>query len=302
MSDDRLVIAPEVVREMLDEQFPEWKELPLRCVENEGWDNKTYRLGDELKVRLPNAAGYVPQVEKEFKWLPKLANQLPVAIPEPVALGKPSADYPWLWSVYRWIEGETVSAATISDMNAFAKDLAGYLHALWAADTIGGPIAGDHNFHRGGDLSVYDEETRFCLAGVTGDIDAKAALMIWERALQSKWTKPAVWVQGDLSTGNILIWNGRLSAVIDFGLCTIGDPACDLVITWKFFSGANRELFKTMVDMDQPTWHRAMGWTLWKAIRTLYYAKQDNILEEQQAAKAVIEAVLSDASLAGIKT
>ncbi|MGH0002077.1 aminoglycoside phosphotransferase family protein [Pseudovibrio ascidiaceicola] len=302
MSDGRLVIAPEMVRKMLDEQFPEWKGLPLRRVDNEGWDNKTFRLGDELKVRLPNAAGYVPQVEKEFKWLPKLANQLPVAIPEPVALGKPTADYPYPWSVYRWIEGETASAHSVRDMNEFARDLAAFLHALWAADTTGAPEAGDHNCHRGGDLSVYDEETRFCLSGVTDLIDADAARMIWERALQTKWTKPAVWVQGDLSTGNILIQNGQLSAVIDFGLCTVGDPACDLVIAWKFFSGVNREIFKTTVNIDQGTWNRAMGWALWKAIRTLYYARKDNIADEQREATAVIEAILSDAQLVATKT
>jgi aminoglycoside phosphotransferase (APT) family kinase protein len=302
MSDGRLMIAPEVVRKMLDEQFPEWRDLSVRRVEQDGWDNNTFRLGNELKVRLPSAAGYVPQVEKEFNWLPKLAKHLPVAVPEPVALGKPTADYPYPWSVYCWIKGETASAHSVRDMNEFARNLAAFLHALWAADTTGAPEAGDHNCHRGGDLSVYDEETRFCLSGVTDLIDADAALMIWEKALQTKWTKPAVWVQGDLSTGNILIQNGQLSAVIDFGLCTVGDPACDLVIAWKFFSDVNREIFKTMVNIDQGTWNRAMGWALWKAIRTLYYARKDNIADEQHAAKAVIEAILADAQLVATKT
>ncbi len=302
MSDGRLMIAPEVVRKMLDEQFPEWRDLSVRRVEQDGWDNNTFRLGNELKVRLPSAAGYVPQVEKEFNWLPKLAKHLPVAVPEPVALGKATADYPYPWSVYRWIEGETASAHSVRDMNEFARDLAAFLHALWAADTAGAPEAGDHNCHRGGDLSVYDEETRFCLSGVTDLIDADAALMIWERALQTKWTKPAVWVQGDLSTGNILIQNGQLSAVIDFGLCTVGDPACDLVIVWKFFSGVNREIFKTTINIDQGTWNRAMGWALWKAIRTLYYARKDNIVDEQREATAVIEATFADAQLVATKT
>ncbi|WP_208996004.1 aminoglycoside phosphotransferase family protein [Pseudovibrio ascidiaceicola] len=296
------MIAPEVVRKMLDEQFPEWRDLSVRRVEQDGWDNNTFRLGNELKVRLPSAAGYVPQVEKEFNWLPKLAKHLPVAVPEPVALGKATADYPYPWSVYRWIEGETASAHSVRDMNEFARDLAAFLHALWAADTAGAPEAGDHNCHRGGDLSVYDEETRFCLSGVTDLIDADAALMIWERALQTKWTKPAVWVQGDLSTGNILIQNGQLSAVIDFGLCTVGDPACDLVIVWKFFSGVNREIFKTTINIDQGTWNRAMGWALWKAIRTLYYARKDNIVDEQREATAVIEATFADAQLVATKT
>ncbi|KZL25806.1 aminoglycoside phosphotransferase family protein [Pseudovibrio sp. Ad37] len=302
MSDGRLMIAPEVVRKMLDEQFPEWRDLSVRRVEQDGWDNNTFRLGNELKARLPSAAGYVPQVEKEFNWLPKLAKHLPVTVPEPVALGKPTADYPYPWSVYRWIEGETASAESIRDMNEFARDLAAFLHALWAADTTGAPEAGDHNCYRGGDLSVYDEETRFCLSGVTDLIDADAALMIWEQALRSKWEKPAVWVQGDLSNGNILTRDGRLSAVIDFGLCTVGDPACDLVITWKFFSGVNREIFKTAVNIDQNTWDRAIGWALWKAVRTLYYARKDNIAEEQREAKAVIEVILSDAKLVTTKT
>lgn len=300
MSGGRLVIAPDVVRKMLDAQFPQWAGLPLKRVEQEGWDNNTFRLGDDLKVRLPSDGRYVPQVEKEFNWLPKLAHQLPLDAPEPVALGRPSADYLWPWSVYRWIDGEPASHSSIRDLNQFARDVAAYLQALWTADMAGAPVAGEHSFHRGGDLSVYDEETRFCLSGVTDEIDATAAQMIWEQALQSKWNQPARWVHGDVSTGNLLVRNGALCAAIDFGLCAVGDPACDLVIAWKFFTGDHRETFKTAVDLDQATWNRAMGWALWKAVRSLYYSKNANILHQQRAARAVIEAVLSDARRVGM--
>ncbi|GHB40540.1 aminoglycoside phosphotransferase [Pseudovibrio japonicus] len=287
---------------MLDAQFPEWAGLPLKRVGQEGWDNNTFRLGDDLKVRLPSDERYVPQVEKEFNWLPKLANQLPIMVPAPVALGRPSADYPWPWSVYRWIDGEPASYSSIRDLNQFARDVAAYLQALWSADVTGAPLAGKHSFHRGGGLIIYDDETRFCLSGLTDEIDAAAALLIWEQALQSKWNQPARWVHGDVSAGNLLVKNGALCAAIDFGLCAVGDPACDLVIAWKFFSADDREVFKTAIDLDQATWNRAMGWSLWKAARSLYYSKKANIPHQQRAARTVIEAVFCDARHLGMLT
>ena len=148
-----------------------------------------------------------------------------------------------------------------------AEDLAGFLKALQKADASAGPLAGQHNFHRGGDLRVYDAETRNCAARLGERVDGAGALAVWEVALATRWEAAPVWVHGDVAVGNLLVEQGRLSAVIDFGGLAVGDPACDLVIAWLFFDGEDREAFKAAMALDEATWTRARGWALWKALR-----------------------------------
>ena len=146
--DGRAGIDAGLVRRLLAAQHPQWADLPITPVENDGWDNRTYRLGDELTVRLPTAAGYVPAVAKEDTWLPSLAPELPLPVPEPVATGEPGEGYPFPWSVRRWLPGSPARAHLVDDLGRFAADLAGFLRALWAVDVTGGPQAGGHSFHR----------------------------------------------------------------------------------------------------------------------------------------------------------
>lgn len=180
--DDRLIIETSTVERLVAAQFPAWSGLPVTPVENGGWCNRTFRLGPSMSVRLPSAARYVAQVEKEYRRLPKLAAGLPLPIPKPLALGAPGEDYPWPWAVYRWIEGKRSGLRTISDLTTFAGDLADVLKALWAIDTTDGPPAGPHSFHRGGDLEVYDEETRRAIETLGDRVDASLMTGIWERA------------------------------------------------------------------------------------------------------------------------
>jgi aminoglycoside phosphotransferase (APT) family kinase protein len=257
--DGRAGIDAELVGRLVASQFPQWRDLRVVPVDADGWDNRTYRLGEHLSVRLPTAEGYVPAVEKEQRWLPELARRLPLPIPEPVALGEPSAEFPRPWSVRRWIEGRPVTDDL--DQDRLALDLAEFVLALRAVDATGGPVAGEHSFWRGGPLSSYDEETRSCLAALELD-DAG----VWETALASQWEQPPVWFHGDLAVGNLLAREGRLAAVIDFGTCGVGDPACDLVIAWTFFEDPAREVFREAVGLDAQTWARARGWALWKAL------------------------------------
>ncbi|MGI5125347.1 aminoglycoside phosphotransferase family protein [Pseudonocardia sp. CA-107938] len=255
---------------LVAEQFPEWAELPVEPVQLSGWDNRTFRLGDELLVRLPSAEAYVASVAKEHEWLPRLAPQLPVRIPEPVALGAPGAGYPWPWSVRRWIAGRPAEASRIADLTAFAQDLAGFLNALMRVDPTGGPAAGPHNFHRGGPPAFYDGETRAALRELAGRIDTAAATAIWEAALDATWTGDPVWFHGDVAFGNLLVDDaGRLTAVIDFGTSGVGDPACDLVVAWTLLDGPARAAFRAAMPADEAMWARARGWALWKALITL---------------------------------
>ncbi len=260
------VIDASLVHHLIASQFPEWQGLPIEPVAMSGWDNRTFHLGKEMSVRLPSAAEYELQVEKEHKWLPQLAPALPIPIPVSLAIGKPEYGYPWKWSIYRWLEGKTVASASVDDLVAFASDLANFLNALHRIDTTGGPPPGLHSFYRGGSLSVYDADTRRAINSLKGKIDTNAAADVWETALSTSWNNPPVWVHGDISAGNLLVQSGKLCAVIDFGQLAIGDPACDLAINWTLFHGESREAFQRLLPLDKETWARARGWTLWKSL------------------------------------
>ena len=255
-----------LVQQLIAAQFPQWADLLITPIKFGGHDNRTFHLGEHLLVRLPSAAAYASQAEKEYCWLPKLAPLLKIQIPIPLALGKPSDGYPWHWSVYRWIEGETAAVADCSDLRQFARDLAEFLVALQQIDMTDGPTPGRHNFYRGGSLANYDTETRQAIATLAGNIDGHAAIEVWNTALGSLWDKLPVWVHGDVAVENMLIKNGRLHAVIDFGCSAVGDPACDLVIAWTLFKGESRDVFRAGLSLDSATWARARGWTLWKAL------------------------------------
>jgi aminoglycoside phosphotransferase (APT) family kinase protein len=292
-TDGRAGIDAALVKRLIAAQFPQWDDLPVTPVKVDGWDNRTYRLGAELTVRLPTAESYTPAVDKEDRWLPILAPALPVPIPEPVAKGAPGEGYPFSWSVRRWMDGETASPDRIEDMTAFATSVAEFLVALQRVDATGGPQAGAHSFYRGAPPSFYDEETRRALAALKGRIDTDKASEVWDAALASTFDRPPVWFHGDVASGNLLVRDGKLHAVIDFGTCGVGDPACDLVIAWTMFSGESREAFRRTVGHDVGTWARARGWALWKAVITLV-----GDIDANEAAAAinrrVIDGVLHD--------
>ena len=265
---DRAEITPGLVTCLLASQFPQWADLPVSAVELEGWDNVTFRLGGDMSVRLPSADAYVAQVDKEHRWLPFFADYLPLAIPQPVVLGVPGCGYPRPWSIYRWLEGQHTTITRIADLTEFSAALAEFLAALYSIDTTGGPSAGPDSFHRGGPLSTYDTETRAVIGELAEKIDIEAATQVWEAALSTTWSRQPVWVHGDVAPSNLLLVDGRLSAVIDFGCSAVGDPACDMVIAWTFLFGSSRETFRAHLAVDDGTWARGRGWALWKALMT----------------------------------
>lgn len=262
---ERDAITAAVAADLVAEQFPQWADLPVVPVALNGWDNTTFRVGDKLCVRLPTHERYVPQIDKEHRWLPKLAPQLPLPIPEPVAVGRPSATFPRPWSIYRWINGQPAEADRIPDMSTFARDLAMFLTALQAVDARRGPEPGAHSFGRGGPLDPYEAESRRALALLADEFDSVAGGEVLDGALASAWPHPPVWVHGDVAPSNLVIVDGQLAAVIDFGCAAVGDPACDLVMAWTFFSAASAGVFRGGLGLDDATWARARGWALWKA-------------------------------------
>ncbi|MEH1127991.1 aminoglycoside phosphotransferase family protein [Micromonospora sp. CPCC 206061] len=267
--DGRAGIDAALVKRLIAAQFPQWSDLPVTPVEVDGWDNRTYRLGDDMTVRLPTAAGYVPAVAKENEWLPRLAPSLPVAVPPVLAMGAPGEGYPFPWSVRGWLPGEPADPERIDDMSEFALSVAEFVLALQRCDAAGGPPGGEHSWHRGASPAYYDDETRRCLVELEGRVDTAAAAAVWDAALAAEWRGEPVWFHGDIASGNLLVVDGKLAAVIDFGTSGVGDPACDLVIAWTMFSGDSRRAFREAVGQDEGAWARARGWALWKAMLVL---------------------------------
>ena len=258
-----------LARRLIDSQFPEWSHLPIWAVELDGWDNRSFRLGSDLTVRLPSGNWYAQQVEKEQRWLPALAPHLPLPIPTPVAKGKPDAEFPYPWSVYRWLDGEPASIARVGDLSDFATALARFLSRLGRVDATNSPTPGQHNFFRGGPLSTYEEETVAAIETLADEIPLEEVKRVWADANQSSWDREPVWFHGDVAASNLLLRDGRLAAVIDFGSSGVGDPACDTVIAWTFLTGSSTDRFRAERGLDSGTWSRGRGWALWKALITL---------------------------------
>jgi aminoglycoside phosphotransferase (APT) family kinase protein len=265
-----------LVRRLLAAQFPDWAGLPIERVQSAGTDNAIYRLGDDKAVRLPRIGWATGQVEREHRWLPMLAPHLPLAIPAPLAMGVPAEGYPWRWSIYRWLEGENATHDRITDLRQAATDLARFITALQRIDPTGGPLAGVES-SRGVPLATRDSPTRAAIAALHGVLDVHALTAQWEAALRAPvWSGPGVWLHGDLNEGNLLALHGRLTAVIDFGVMGVGDPACDLMVAWTLLTAETRDTFRAALPFDDATWTRGRGWALSWALIVLPYYQHTN--------------------------
>lgn len=284
-----------LAKKLIASQFPEYAHLPVCEVEQQGHDNRTYRIGKDMLIRLPTAESYALKVPIEQALLPKLAKHLNVAIPLPIKVGSPSDDYPYPFSIYKWLEGKSANHVELDDktLQKLAFELAAFLKELQRITDVEGPPPGQHNWWRGDHISVYDKSAREQIANLTGIINIDSALALWESACDIQWQKKPVWIHGDFSAGNILIKDNRLSGIIDFGGIAMGDPACDLVITWTYLSGKARDIFKREIDLDNDTWLRARAWALWKATYELSKF-EDKENSEAIIQKKIIKSVLND--------
>ncbi|WP_329118776.1 aminoglycoside phosphotransferase family protein [Streptomyces sp. NBC_01465] len=291
MHADEADIDSALVRRLLAAQFPQWSGLPVTRFPSSGTVNAVYRLGDELAVRLPRIASGVDGVAVEQRWLPSLAPQLPVGIPDVLGKGVPGEGYPWLWSVCTWLDGGNPDPDDLSDPVQLAKDLAEFIVALQRIDPAEGPPA-----YRGGRLGEVDAETRAAIAELDelNMIDAQAATAAWEESLHAPaWTGPPVWLHSDLMPGNLLTADGRLTGVIDFGTLGIGDPAADLLPAWNLLPPQARTAFRDALAPDDATWLRGRGWALSMSLVMLPYYRDTNPAMADNA-RHVIAQVLPD--------
>ena len=275
MHDGEVGTSVELVARLISAQFPQWASLPIEPVPSAGTVNRIYRLGHDMSIRMPRVDWYVEDWERS-QWLLRLAPQLPLPIPLPLARGEPGEGFPWRWSVYSWLDGETASIDLLDDADATARTLAEFLVALRAIDPLGGPVPGGH-VNRGVPLVRHDDAVRAAIEQLHDTIDTDAATAAWERALAAPdWSAPPVWFHGDFYSGNMLAAGGEMSAIIDWGGMAVGDPACDLVVAWDLLPGGARETFRTAVGVDDATWERGRGWALFMGLVAMPYYVESN--------------------------
>jgi aminoglycoside phosphotransferase (APT) family kinase protein len=284
-------VTPTLVHGLLCRQHPDLAALPLRHVAS-GWDNEVFRVGNELAVRVPRRALAAPLLENELRWLPLLSPGLPLPVPVPVRAGRPDETFPWPWAVVRWLPGRTAADTPPDDLAHAARALGHFVGALARAAPPDAPV----NAFRGVPLGDRDASLRGRLArwGDASPVDTRAVLDRWEEALSAPaWGGPGVWLHGDLHPANLLVHRGRLSAVIDFGDLTAGDPATDLSVAWMLFGAADRTVFRdAAAATDDATWDRARGNALAHGVAVLDGSSDQPVMAD--LGLRTIESVLAD--------
>jgi aminoglycoside phosphotransferase (APT) family kinase protein len=276
MHHDEVDVDDGLVRRLLATQLPQFADLPLVRIEAWGTDHAIFRLGGDLSVRLPKIGWAMKQGEKESRWLPELAPHLPIEVPVPLAMGEPAEGYPFRWYVAPWLEGENPGADDSVDLRALAVDLAAFVHALEALDTMDAP--GPRVDQRGGPLAGADGYTRHQAEQLRDEADVDALLAVWDAGLDAPpWDGTAVWVHGDLSDGNLLMRDGRLTGVIDWGGLIAGDPAVELMVAWNLFDADSRAVYRDALGfVDDAMWLRSRAWAASAAIQALPYYRDTN--------------------------
>jgi aminoglycoside phosphotransferase (APT) family kinase protein len=213
-----IVIDAALVRALIEEQHPDLASLPIANA-GEGWDNRLFRLGAGLLVRLPRRAAAAANIDRERQWLPQVAPGLPLPVPTIRRAGRPGCGYPWSWSIVAWIAGEPALSAPVADPEAAALALGGFLRALHQPAPQNAPL----NPARSVPLTARTPVLREHLDRLQGAVDGRAVLDLWQAVLEApRFPGPPVWIHGDLHPGNLIVEDGRLSGVIDFGDLTSG--------------------------------------------------------------------------------
>jgi aminoglycoside phosphotransferase (APT) family kinase protein len=288
MHEDEIHIDTALVRRLLADQFPYLSEKMITIVRSTGTVNAIFRLGNDLYVRLPRLEEWAESIDHEWTWLPKLAPHISVNIPKPIARGNPTDWYPCPWAIYHWLEGSPYQDDLRSDERQVAYDLVNFILELRSINMLGAPRGGRKP------LIELDEETRSAIETCHGVIDIDRVSVAWARSLEvTPWNGEPVWIHGDLLKPNLLVQDGRLCAVIDFGGVGIGDPAADVVPAWSVFNSIGREIFRQALDVDDDTWSRARGYALHQALMIIPYYSETNP-EFVTMAQRIVSEVLAD--------
>jgi len=283
-------IDDDLVADLIRSQMRHWADLPLRRLDSAGTVNVAFRLGADKLVRLPRHPDFSEGPLKEAEWLPALRPQLPLEIPEHLALGSPADSFPSHWSVLSWIDGQNATRAALSDLHSAARQLGEFVLAIRRVPTDGAP---DDNY-RGHGLSPVDTDVRQRIDQLPDWYDRTAILDVWRACASApEWKGQSTWFHGDLYANNLIAQDGRLVAVIDFEGCSAGDPSIDLIAAWWMFDQASRKTFRDAVDPDEPQWLRGKGWALFMGVSAIPYYRDTNPAFAELAGKAIDE-ILED--------
>ncbi len=275
MHADEVIVTLPLVRRLVAAQFPQWRHLCITPVPYSGTDNAIFRLGENMVVRLPRIHWATAQVNKEHTWLPMLAPNLPLRVPTPLSKGDPAFGYPWHWAIHEWLDGQNAIEAAVNDPDGAALDLAAFITQLHRLD-LGSQIPAPSG-NRGGPLADRDADVRAAIASLEGEVDILKVTAAWESSLDAPpYMGEPVLIHADLTPGNILVKDGKLTAVIDFGALTTGDPACDLMVAWNYLTSETRQIFRAALSIDGATWSRGRGWALSVALIALPYYLHTN--------------------------
>jgi aminoglycoside phosphotransferase (APT) family kinase protein len=278
MHADQLTVSPQTVRELIEDQFPQWRDLPVEAVESAGTVNAIFRIGDQLAARFPLEPG---DVEATRRWLAaeaeaaaELAGRTRFPTPEPVALGEPGRGYPLPWSVQTWLPGVVATDHDPGESVPFARDLAAFVSDVRAIDTRGRTFRGGG---RGGELTVHDGWMETCFRHSEGLLDVPRLRRTWAvlRALP-RGDAPDLMNHGDLIPGNVLVAGGRLSGVLDVGGFGPADPALDLVGAWHLLEAGPRRVLRAALGCGDLEWERGKAWAFQQAMGTVWYYRESN--------------------------
>jgi len=277
MHDDQVDVTVDVVRRLVDEQFPQWRRLPVREVASEGTVNAIYRIGEGLAARFPlrwQAPDEARSIlESEASASRELARCSPVPTPVPVALGAPGHGYPLPWAVQTWLPGRVATLEEPSGSVTFAQDLAAFIASLRAVDTRGRRFSGSG---RGGHLPDHDDWMALCFQKSQGLLDVDRLSQVWADLRRLPRPAPDVMSHGDLVPGNVLVRDGRLVGVLDGGGFGPADPALDLVAAWHLLDHTPRQVLRRALGSDDVEWRRGMAWAFQQAMGLVWYYETTN--------------------------
>ncbi len=285
-----VAINDKLVGELLKAQFPAWADLPISPTVSTGTDNAIFQVGLPLVVRLPKVEWAAGQPAREHRWLPFLAAKLPLQIPESLALGLPDLGYPWHWSVHSWVVGTSATRGDLDNPDA-AERLATFVAAIGVIGASDGPESGAENSQRGVPLVNRDVSVRRALKQLHDEPGIEITQAVWDDALSiAQWSGRPAWLHGDLQPSNLIIRDGQLVAVIDFGLMGVGDPACDLMSAWTCFTQASRRIFLSATGADEAALRRGRGWAVSTALIALAYYRDTNPVMAEMSRSTLAEA------------
>ena len=277
MHDDQLTVTIETVRGLVDDQFPQWRELPVRALASQGTVNAIFRIGDELTARFPLQSADVDEtqrvLERETEAAGELAGRTRFRTPEPVAIGEPGRDYPLPWSVQTWVPGEIATPEDPAESMGYAGDLAEFIRGVRAIDTRGRTFNGSG---RGGDLKRHDAWMETCLAKSESLLDAPRLRRMWSELRELPRESPDVMSHSDLIPGNVLVAGGRLVGVLDVGGFGPADPALDLVGAWHLLANGPRRRLREDLGCDELEWQRGRAWAFEQAMGLVWYYRETN--------------------------